>query len=172
MTLSNSNENIPNQFLQRQKPKTKQEILKTMLISRTPEDGLCSIYRISTDRKSYIGSTKMIVDMRYRCHVNAYNRYVSRNLGAYCASFDVLKDAEMHNEQPKFEILERMANENKAEREAYYISYFRGLTSVVNKNEANKNSIQCRSDYMRVWKFKKISCDGNREFRNLCKISI
>lgn len=146
----------------------KQEILKQKQDERTPEDGLCTIYRIYSENKTYIGSTKMIPDLRFRCHINAYNRYKNSHLGSFCASFLVFDD----DQNAKFEILEKVSLEKKAEREAHFISHFRGLTSVVNKNEANKNSIECRNEYMKAYLTDKKNRDQNLAFRKLCKISI
>jgi hypothetical protein len=148
----------------------KDVILEQMKAQRTPEDGLCSIYRIFSKNKSYIGSTKMVAELRFRCHANAYNRYKNKaKLVSYCASFVVFEDSKG---EPKFEILEKVPISEKAGREAYFISHFRGLSQVVNLYQANRKSVDCRSEYMKDYKVTRLWFDSNREFKNFCKISI
>jgi hypothetical protein len=147
----------------------KEVILDQMKAQRTPEDGLCSIYRIFSKNKSYIGSTKMVADLRFRCHANAYNRYKNNQLGSFCASFDVFDDSKG---EPSFEILEKVPISQKAEREAYFISHFRGLSQVVNLYQANCKSVDCKQQYMRAYLAEKKYRNENLAFRKLCKITI
>lgn len=146
----------------------KEAILARLKEYRTPEDGLCTIYRIYSSNKTYIGSTKMVPDLRFRAHMNSYNRYKSQNLGSYCASYQIFDE----DPNATFEILEKTDIENKAEREAFYISHFKGLTQVVNIYEANKNSILNKAEYMRNYMAKRREENENIAFKQMCKIVV
>lgn len=146
----------------------KEAILEKLRNKRIPKDNLGRIYRIFTDNKSYIGSTKNVPELRFRVHSNSY-KYYKEGKAPYCTSYDVFDDGE-----PQFEILEKCPLNMLSGREEFYISKFRGTTVVVNVNEANKKTTTKLglAQYVKEYQAKRRLCDPVREFKRLSRISV
>lgn len=84
-----------------------------------------SIYKITSDKtdKCYVGSTKNSVSKRFFYHKSNYNKYCDgRN--SYCSSYEII---DLDFENVKVELIEKCSQENRKERERYWI---RTLNSV------------------------------------------
>lgn len=161
--------------------RNKETILQKLQTSRIPTDNLGRIYRIFTDQVSYIGSTKNVPSLRFRLHINAYNRYVrgtgpnnpeGRPRSGYCASFKVFDSAEGDLSKVHFEVLEKCLVSNLHAREAFHMNRFRGIVSLANKNEANRKVLLDRKAYNRDYISRKRYADERLEWRRLSHITL
>jgi hypothetical protein len=67
----------------------------------------------------YYGSTSQSIEKRLRGHENKYKFYINTNLDDYTTSFEIIKNGDY-----KIELMEECNDENRDERESYYIRNF------------------------------------------------
>jgi len=145
--------------------KNRETILQKLAMKRLPHENANthgSVYRLFIDDHSYVGSTKMDPNLRYKLHLSAFKRYTCGN-GAYCSAFRVFEHGD-----PTFEVLETVPIEELDLREKYWSQQFQ----VVNKNRIGLRVKNDTTAYYRQW-----LDDRNpekvqrREFKRMAKIS-
>lgn len=107
---------------------------------------MINIYGIfcKTTWKVYYGSTKQNINRRLSEHKSNYNRYLNGKR-EYGTSFEVIK-----NNNYEIRLLETCNQENKSDRESFYIRNF----DCVNKNIPNRKSKEyerTRKEYHKKW---------------------
>jgi hypothetical protein len=86
-----------------------------------------NIYKISCNISGlqYYGSTSESIDKRLQGHQNSYKRYVDDKTN-YTSSFEIIK-----NDNYTIELMEECNDENRDERESYYIRNFECVNKVI-----------------------------------------
>ena len=143
--------------------KHKIEILAKLAIKRVSDTTQGSVYRLHIDGNNYIGSTKMIPELRYKLHLSAFKRY-TLGLGTYCSAFEVF-----NNGDPMFEVLETVPVAELDLREKYWSQQF----PVVNKNRIGLRIKENPVEYYKQWLDAKNPDKAlTREFKRMAKVCV
>ena len=89
------------------------------------------IYKLTNDEgQNYIGSTNLDLTKRFRCHKNAFKRYINNKMDLYCSAYEVFKGS-----NAKIECIEDLGEISKQEARHKENKYITDL-DCVNKYKA------------------------------------
>ena len=144
--------------------KNREVILQKSKEKRISDETQGSVYRLYLDDgSSYVGSTKMIPEIRHRLHISGYKRY-QLGLGAYCSAFILFTKGD-----PKFEVLETTPVGQLGLREKHWAEQF---PLIVNKNRIGQMVKSNPLEYYRQWIDDRCPTKVlQREFKRMAKIS-
>jgi len=116
------------------------------------------IYKIhcNTNNLDYYGSTKQRLKKRIWSHKNNYDRYLKGETH-YITSFDIIK-----NNNYIVEIVEKCDENNRIDRESYYIRNFECVNKTI-PNRSQKEYIEQNKD--KITKYAKEYNEKNKEIQ-------